>query len=304
MKRDGRLISIGLPVYNGEAYLEEAIVSILSQSFENFELVISDNASTDHTYDICKEYESQDRRIRYYRNDRNLGGARNYNRVFELTTGKYFKWATHDDVLGPMFLERCVAILERRPDVSLCFPSMTHIDENGKVIRLQKDDLTIDAESFGDRLRQLFDFQIQGDDIIWVIFGLTRRDTLLRTDLIERYVSSDEILMSEILLHGKFYQVPEYLFFHRSHPESSYRKTKSPIFRLAWFDPEKKRKIELPIWYLFYKHLSYVRNAELKPSFKLRCYFEIVRRSFYLWKRFAGDFIKLGRMYTGYYNND
>jgi glycosyltransferase involved in cell wall biosynthesis len=114
-------VSIGLPVYNGENYLAETLDSILAQTFTDFEVIISDNASTDRTETICRQYAAQDRRIRYLRNTSNLGAAKNYNRVFELSQGEYFKWNGHDDPLAPVFLERCVAVLDRHPGVVLCF---------------------------------------------------------------------------------------------------------------------------------------------------------------------------------------
>ena len=97
-------VSIGMPVYNGEKYLEEAIQSILAQTYSDFELVISDNASTDKTQEICLEYAARDSRVRYHRNEKNLGAAPNYNRTFELSTGQYFKWADYDDLLAEEFL--------------------------------------------------------------------------------------------------------------------------------------------------------------------------------------------------------
>ena len=97
-------VSIGLPVYNGENFLEFALDSILGQTFQDFELIISDNASTDATESICRRYAAKDSRIRYYRNPNNQGAAQNYNRVFALARGEYFKWAAHDDVCKPNYL--------------------------------------------------------------------------------------------------------------------------------------------------------------------------------------------------------
>ena len=105
-------VSIGMPVYNGADHVAKAIQAILSQTFEDFELVISDNASSDGTDQICRRYAALDPRIRYCRNDHNLGAAANYNRVFELARAEYFKWAAHDDLYAPEYLERCVAELD------------------------------------------------------------------------------------------------------------------------------------------------------------------------------------------------
>ena len=101
MATDGPRVSIGLPVYNGDNYLAETLDSILAQTFTDFELIISDNGSTDRTEAICRRYAAQDHRVRYVRNPSNLGAARNYKRAFELARGEYFKWNGHDDPLAP-----------------------------------------------------------------------------------------------------------------------------------------------------------------------------------------------------------
>ncbi|MBD2214537.1 glycosyltransferase family 2 protein [Nostoc linckia FACHB-104] len=97
-------LSIGLPVYNGKKFIRESIDCILNQTFQDFELIISDNASTDNTEKICREYAAKDNRIRYYRNAKNIGCARNFHRAFELSTGEYFKWVAYDDLHAPEYL--------------------------------------------------------------------------------------------------------------------------------------------------------------------------------------------------------
>lgn len=111
MTDDKPLVSIGMPVYNGERYIRQALDSLLAQDYANFELIISDNVSTDGTQGICLEYAARDERIRYYRNETNLGALRNFNRVFELSSGKYFMWAAHDDVWNPAYVQEVLALL-------------------------------------------------------------------------------------------------------------------------------------------------------------------------------------------------
>ena len=115
-------VSIGLAVYNGERYLRQAIESILGQTYTDFELIISDNASTDSTQQICLEYAAEDGRISYHRNATNIGGANNENLTFRKAKAPYFRWAAHDDYVAPQLLERCVAILDTHPDVVLAYP--------------------------------------------------------------------------------------------------------------------------------------------------------------------------------------
>lgn len=126
-------LTIGLPVYNGQKYVRQAIESILAQTYRDFELIISDNASTDRTEEICREF-LKDPRVRYYRSKKNNGGAWNWNRVFELSSGLYFKWAAHDDTHAPEFVERCIHELEKDPAIVLCHSKDAIIDKNSRVV--------------------------------------------------------------------------------------------------------------------------------------------------------------------------
>jgi glycosyltransferase involved in cell wall biosynthesis len=130
------LVSIGLPVYNGERYLAQALDSLLSQSHENLEILIADNASTDASEAICRDFAARDPRIAYHRHPRNLGAAANYNFVFRRARGAYFRWAAHDDICMPRLVERCVAALEAAgPSAVLAYPRTRLIDAEGRVLR-------------------------------------------------------------------------------------------------------------------------------------------------------------------------
>ena len=131
-------VSVGMPVYNGERYIAQAIESILSQTFPDFELIICDNASTDATEGMCLEYAAEDPRVRYYRNDRNRGAAWNHNRVVELARGEYFRWQCHDDYCDATLLERCLAVLHGDPSVVLCYPQFVRVDEQGRRLGVKR----------------------------------------------------------------------------------------------------------------------------------------------------------------------
>jgi glycosyltransferase involved in cell wall biosynthesis len=133
MTRTTPRVSLGMPVYNGEAYLEEALRSLLGQTFEDFELIISDNASTDRTRSICLDYAAHDRRIRFLRNEINVGFCRNQNRVIESSTGEYFLLTHHDDVRAPNYLERTVAVMDADPSIVVCYTKTRDIDERGNL---------------------------------------------------------------------------------------------------------------------------------------------------------------------------
>ena len=131
MTKKRQKISIGLPVFNGEKYIEESIEAILAQTYTDYEFIISDNASTDRTQEICLGYAKSDERRKYHRSSTNLGAAPNYNRAFDLSSGIFFKWAEFDHLIAPEFIMKCYEVLEQNPKVVLCSPLSTIIDENG-----------------------------------------------------------------------------------------------------------------------------------------------------------------------------
>ena len=165
-------VSVGLPVYNGERYLNEALDSILCQTFEDFELIISDNASSDRTEEMCREYAKNDKRIRYSRSSENLGAAWNFNRVAGLSTSEYFRWATADDLSAPEQIQTCVEVLDRERDAVLCYPKTVLIDENGEFIRYYEDNLDLRSPSPRERLHQF----LMRVGLCNVQYGLMRSD--------------------------------------------------------------------------------------------------------------------------------
>ena len=207
------LLSIGLPVFNGENFVAETIESLLDQEFKDFELVIADNASTDSTVEICAQYAAVDPRIKLLKSDKNKGAAWNFNRTFHHGASKYFKWAAHDDLHAPEFLSRCVEILERDEEVVLSFTRTNFIDDSGGDLGEYKFPVNLSEAT----KRDLFLIYATGGHIVHEIFGVLRRDALRNTPLIGGYVGSDLILLGRLALAGKFVQVPEVLFFHREH---------------------------------------------------------------------------------------
>jgi len=237
-------VSIGLPVYNGDGYLEEAITSILSQSFDDLELIISDNASTDRTEEICRRFAAQDERVHYHRLEQNEGAAPNYNKVFELARGEFFKWAAHDDLCLPDFVELCVAALDRAPpSVVLAYPGSRYIDGDGRDLGPDTDDMRVHGGSPHSRLRRC----LATVNMAGPVFGLIRSDVLRCTRLIDSFIASDYVLIAELGLLGDFVQLPEMLFLRRIHQESSREANKDDDDVLAWFDPKRKSNGRLSV---------------------------------------------------------
>jgi len=284
-------VSIGLPIYNAERYLEEAIDSILAQTYTDFELIISDNASTDRTQEICQVYAQRDPRIRYHRNDKNLGGAPNHNLVFRLARGEYFKWAAYDDKIAPDFLLKCLAVLDKNPDVVLCMSNTDLIDEHGKHLR-HFDYKEADAD-FPDPTKRFRNFLLYNLSANF-FYGLIRANSIAQTSLHGNFTSADLVLQAELALYGRFNVVPEYLFLRRDHPEQSTKGVwRSERARAAWFDTALVGKIVLPKWRFLRSCLQAVNRAPLSLAERLTCYvyvfrWMLMRRNFWaLWKDLA-----------------
>ena len=287
-------VSIGLPVYNGANYLREALDSILSQTFRDFEVVISDNASTDATWEICMEYAAKDPRIRFSRNDRNLGAARNFNRAFELSSGEYFKWAAHDDVLHPDFLLRCVRVLDELPSAVVCFTETVEINDMGNFLGEYNFDNTMNFDSLKphERFRLLMDMR----HWCMAVFGLMRAEALKRSPLIGGYVGSDRCLLAELGLMGQIYRVPESLFFRRHHPDSSVVQMKLPQARVGWFDADKAGRLCFPNWKYGLEYFKSVIKVRLEAAEKIFCYIAVANWYVKRAKWLSIDVITAGRM--------
>lgn len=292
-------VSIGLPVFNGENYLEEALDSILAQSFEDFELIISDNASADGTEQICREYAAKDRRIRYYRNSTNVGAARNFNRVFELSSGRYFKWAAHDDIIAPTFIEKCVAVLDQNPTVVLCHAKTQFIDEQSQFISNSHEKLHVEAS---EPYQRFHDLVLHEHSCFW-IFGLLRSKVLRRTPLIGRFTASDRVLLAELALSGRFFEIPEYLFSRRNHPGQSII-AYSYDDRIAWFDPTLNGKIVFRNWRFLWEYALAIKRAPLSWHDNLRCASVITKWSFLTWKGLVYDLYAAARQVLDNWNRN
>lgn len=227
-------LSIGIPVFNGQEFLPELLDSLLAQTFADFEVLICDNASSDRTPQICREYERRDGRIRYFCNSRNLGAIANFNRVFELSKGPLFKWAAHDDLYHDAYLAACVSLLEGNPDTVLAHTAAAFISENGEMLPYNEE-----MGCFTDRRtgrRYWADVPSIGDtpvavDRFWQVltrarwgthmFGVVRREALQQTSLLPNFAGSDRAMLAELALIGRFRCASEPLFLKRFHANVS-----------------------------------------------------------------------------------
>ena len=281
-------VSIGLPVYNGERYLSATIDSILAQGFADFELIVSDNASTDRTGEICRDYARRDARVRYFRNERNLGAGPNYDGCFHRARGTYFKWAAHDDCLAPDYLAKAVAALDAAPDAVLCTVGITEIGPDGEALRAYANSFPgVTSPDPAVRFGAVIHARHQCEDF----FGLYRRAALVGSGLHDNYSGSDRVLLAEMALRGPWVSVPEPLFLHREH-EGRY--TRAILLQdrhqaALWQDTTvqesaaaAKRRAARPPSTQFHlvvyrKYLHLVRKNVRSPGARAACYWQLAR---------------------------
>lgn len=284
-------VSIGLPVYNGERFLDDALRSIRAQSFADFEIVICDNASTDSTQDICRSHAAQDTRIRYHRQPGNIGAAGNYNDTFRRATGRYFKWAAHDDMIAPGFLERCLECLEDNPRAGIAFARMREIDEEGQTLRDYAAPITWDGGTPAQRMKSLL---CSAPDRTYIhrcipITGLMRTDMLRRTRLIGGFNHSDKVTLVEMALLGDFVEVPDYLFLRRMHGQTSLAANPTPQDLAAWFDPSRRNRFVLPRNRLFLEYARSILRADIPRRQRMECLRPLLRLLRRDWRVFGGE---------------
>lgn len=279
-------VSVGLPVYNAEKYLEKALDSILAQTYQDFELIISDNASVDRTQEICQTYAARDARIRYYRNAKNLGAVPNFNRVLELATSEYHKWAPYDDLIEPDFLARCVAVLDQNPAVVLCYSRAKIIDEAGNFEVDYNPGPDTSSRKPHERFRNLIlypEYAVQQ-------MGLIRTSVLKEVGGHQSYPSSDEVLLAELALRGQFFEIPERLYLYRRHAAQSTGTSHIQRARVLFFDTSFAGKIVLPKWLYLEGCLRAIQRAPLPAVERIHCYRQLLR-----WLLVAPNFRALGK---------
>lgn len=267
-------VGVGMPVYNGERFVAEAIESVLRQTEPDFELVISDNASTDRTADICRGYAAADRRIRYFRNDINQGALPNFNRVFELARGKYFKWAAHDDVLHPDFLRRCVEALEAAPDGALCYTANEYIDEAGTVLGAKAQHVPgSDAPDSAERFAAL---ALRPHDC-YGMMGVMRRAFVEQAMPMEGFHGGDRVLLARIALAGRYIEIRDPLLKVRDHAGRYSRAQKSLRNRAAWYDARNSGKLSFPVWRMYGSYWKSISSAPSPKGVRLRARLALLR---------------------------
>ena len=276
-------VTVGLPVYNGARFVDRAISAIRRQTLADFELIIADNASTDETLEICRRHATEDARIRILTSSHNMGAAWNFNRIVAEASAELFKWAAHDDLIAPEFLERTVAVLDAEPVTVLCYPRAVDIDVDDKVIAPIHSVKYATGSNPVVRVRESLGFNTSCVEI----FGVIRTSVLRRTPMIGAYTSSDRALLLELATHGRFHELDDVLLMRRQHESRSVRVTGRA--RNAWFDPSRAEVMTFPRWRLLAEYVRIVRVAPASRRERLQMALAVARWSARRWRRLGRE---------------
>lgn len=235
-------VSIGMPAYNAQATLAESIESLLAQRFADFELIVSDNASSDETWAIVQDYAGRDARIVTMRQPRNIGANGNYSAVFRPARGEYFKWASANDWCGPDFVGRCVEHLDAHADTVLAMPRTRLFDGSLDNARDYDGDVALDADDAVDRFIETSRLRLNN-----VFNGVMRSAALRSTRLIGHYPGADYVLIGHLALLGKIVLLPHRDYYRRMEARfSTSMMSRQAVHRHHY--PEPTLRALLPSW--------------------------------------------------------
>ncbi len=276
-----------MPVYNGDTFLAAAISSILAQTFDDFELIISDNGSSDRTEEICRQFAASDPRIRYIRQPKNLGAARNFNFVLQEARGRYFKWAAHDDLIEPDFVEKCVAELDADQKCILAFPRTILIDESGDPQMGYLDLMNTTSDDTAERFRRYMVPHVGEPN---PIFGVMRRDIVAERCEFGNFVSADLVFLGHLPLLGTIRLVDEPLFLRRIHPGISVNTHPDHLSREEWFTGQKAKGLRFRNLRLIREFARLINSVQMSKSEWIRCYVVLMEWAWRGRQRFLKEF--------------
>jgi glycosyltransferase involved in cell wall biosynthesis len=288
-------IGIGLPVYNAERYIVGAIESHLAQTFGDFELIISDNGSTDATQEICRRYAARDARIRYHRAEVNRGLSWNHARAFELCSGEYFRWGAADDLPSPDLLDETHRLLSTEPRVVLCVPHTRNIDAAGTVVGELPRTLDLPTDDVVERAHAVL---TRGYQMVFPQ-GLIRRSAMLSTSRRWHYFGWDFILLFELALRGRIAQTSTAYLQRRLHERQASRVQRDAKQGTREVEPSFRTRFLLPHWRWESERMRAALRAPIPLTSKIRIATLIARHAW--WSRHAllGDMSSSLRLASG-----
>jgi glycosyltransferase involved in cell wall biosynthesis len=284
------LVSVGIPVFNGEKNLARALDSILNQNYSNLEIIISDNASNDGTRGICEEYVRRDSRIRYIRQNKNIGAPRNWNVVVHEASGVYFKWASANDYCAPTMIEKCVEVLNGDPGTVLCYGRTQLVDKNEKPIEVYDGDSSFAQDRPSERFANIF-HQIRLNNMQCGVFRL---EALRHTRLDRPYPAGDIALMAELALYGRFRLLPDILLYRRQ-GRDTFTSLLTPAEIHQVYNPQRKKPMKLIRTRRHMDNLASILRASIPVIEKLRSFAFVLRLAIWDRKEICLEFLSLLR---------
>jgi glycosyltransferase involved in cell wall biosynthesis len=212
------LVTIGLPVRNGARYLEQAVRSVLDQSYGQLELVISDNASDDATEEICRGFARSDPRVRYIRQADNIGLVGNFNATLNQARGAYVKWLGADDWLSPTYLSRCVEVLDDDASLALVTTQQGHVRPDGVVETAGYDATPMRSPQPVERFTEMLRLLNESHLLLDPMYGTVRRAIAARLLPLPVMLLTDQVLAARLALAGPFGHLREVLSYRREAP--------------------------------------------------------------------------------------
>lgn len=236
------LVSIGMTVYNAERFVAETLDSLLAQDYPNFELVISDNASTDGSSEICQSYADRDPRIRYYRNAENIGSVRNWNQALELARGEYFMWASDHDLWDPTYISKCVRVLDEDSDVVIAYSRYRIVDADRSL--MQESPNRLDSRGIPDLVAR-YKYIAWNLKECTMIHGVIRTAPLRELGGFPNIYSMDDPLIMVLATYGAFAQLDEVMYSRRENrpgAATSEEREKSLEYCIKELDPSQAQQ--------------------------------------------------------------
>lgn len=262
----GPLVSVGIPVYNGEKNIKRCLTSIVNQTYKNLEILIIDDNSTDNSFKILKKFISKRKNIKIFKNKKNMGISYTYSKLAKIAKGKFFAWNPQDDARSLNYFDSCIKEFLKDETIVLCHGTVKAFLK--KKIYCEN---TINSYSnISNDLRRLTIFHKNFCDTS--IYGLIKRKKLLKTSLFnQKSTAPANLLLSELILKGKFMQVNNCFFKYngtliRMGPKEEYwrhNKKRMPFFYQ-------------PSLFIFYRNLIYIITSKVKSKIKIFFYFFLI----------------------------
>jgi glycosyltransferase involved in cell wall biosynthesis len=267
------IVSFGVPVRNGEKYLPRLFDSLLAQDFADFEVIIGDNLSDDRTEEICREYARRDARIKYFKHPENLGQSGNFNRVFELSKGKYFRWIGDDDWLEPEYTRKCVEFLENHQDFIAVTTEQDHVFDDGTVYYKEFKGERLDSSQAYVRFRRMVWFMTSDYGFIDPIYTLYRREAILKSHGMQLMPAQDQVLAIELSLVGRFGHIPECIAHRRRH---TYQVVGWDNL-LKHYEPSYYKQVNKSNTQAALAMMGFIQSSSMPSWQKLLCTFSVLR---------------------------